>query len=162
MDEVQNKDHRISMATQAQCAYCFECLSASFERRTPLSLAQVVGLWEEYQTSKDSSNGLATKAGAEDDEDEEKDPKERSASSSTSSSRQSRSGVPTPATSRSSLASISSSSSKVNTSKRQESPLFVTWNTSSPGSDYKSLRGCIGTFEPLELEHGLKSYALTR
>ncbi|OJD24148.1 hypothetical protein ACJ73_04491 [Blastomyces percursus] len=39
-------------------------------------------------------------------------------------------------------------------------PLFVTWNTLS-NSGRKSLRGCIGTFEPQELAAGLKSYALT-
>ena len=40
------------------------------------------------------------------------------------------------------------------------SPLFVTWNlvTSNGG---KKLRGCIGTFEPLPLAQGLKSYAIT-
>jgi AMME syndrome candidate gene 1 protein len=38
--------------------------------------------------------------------------------------------------------------------------LFVTWNTISRNGN-KSLRGCIGTFEPQELSHGLKSYALT-
>jgi hypothetical protein len=45
--------------------------------------------------------------------------------------------------------------------KREDSyPLFVTWNTVSK-SGHKSLRGCIGTFEPHKLGHGLKSYALT-
>lgn len=40
-----------------------------------------------------------------------------------------------------------------------EAPMFVTWDTiSSEGS--KRLRGCIGTFEPYELEEGLKTYAL--
>lgn len=39
-------------------------------------------------------------------------------------------------------------------------PLFVTWNTFS-GRGHKSLRGCIGTFEPQELSSGLKNYALT-
>ncbi|KAK2808388.1 hypothetical protein FQN50_004773 [Emmonsiellopsis sp. PD_5] len=39
-------------------------------------------------------------------------------------------------------------------------PLFVTWNTLSRNG-HKSLRGCIGTFEPQELAFGLKSYALT-
>ncbi|KAI4259993.1 MAG: hypothetical protein LQ352_000489 [Teloschistes flavicans] len=39
-------------------------------------------------------------------------------------------------------------------------PLFVTWNTFS-GRGHKSLRGCIGTFEPQELSAGLKNYALT-
>lgn len=39
-------------------------------------------------------------------------------------------------------------------------PLFVTWNTLSRRG-LKTLRGCIGTFEPLALEEGLRSYALT-
>ncbi|KAG4305805.1 hypothetical protein PORY_000715 [Pneumocystis oryctolagi] len=39
-------------------------------------------------------------------------------------------------------------------------PLFVTWNIIS-SSGHKSLRGCIGTFKPLPLKHGLHSYALT-
>jgi AMMECR1 domain-containing protein len=39
------------------------------------------------------------------------------------------------------------------------SALFVTWNLVSSGG--KKLRGCIGTFEPLPLARGLKSYALT-
>ena len=42
-----------------------------------------------------------------------------------------------------------------------ESPLFVTWNTVSPRSGTRSLRGCIGTFESLPLSSGLSSYALT-
>ena len=38
-----------------------------------------------------------------------------------------------------------------------EFPLFVTWYT---GKDL-DLRGCIGTFSPLNLHEGLKEYALT-
>lgn len=44
--------------------------------------------------------------------------------------------------------------------KEEEHPLFVTWNTVNPRG-HKTLRGCIGTFEPQDLESGLKSYALT-
>ena len=40
------------------------------------------------------------------------------------------------------------------------SPLFVTWNLVS-SSGGKKLRGCIGTFEPLPLTQGLRSYSLT-
>lgn len=40
-------------------------------------------------------------------------------------------------------------------------PLFVTWNTTSPRSRHKSLRGCIGTFDAQEMQSGLKNYALT-
>ncbi|EMR11810.1 hypothetical protein PNEG_00236 [Pneumocystis murina B123] len=39
-------------------------------------------------------------------------------------------------------------------------PLFVTWNIIS-SSGHKSLRGCIGTFKPQPLKHGLRYYALT-
>jgi uncharacterized protein (TIGR00296 family) len=39
----------------------------------------------------------------------------------------------------------------------KEHPLFVTWST---GRD-KRLRGCIGTFSPLNLHDGLKEYAIT-
>ncbi|RFU36223.1 hypothetical protein B7463_g141, partial [Scytalidium lignicola] len=42
-----------------------------------------------------------------------------------------------------------------------DSPLFVTWNTISPRSGNRSLRGCIGTFESMELSEGIASYALT-
>ncbi|KAB5592218.1 hypothetical protein CTheo_4369 [Ceratobasidium theobromae] len=41
------------------------------------------------------------------------------------------------------------------------SPLFVTWNTvSSRSSGGTRLRGCIGNFEAMDLEEGLKEYAL--
>jgi AMME syndrome candidate gene 1 protein len=40
------------MASTAHCFYCFESLSASFERREPLSLARVEQLWEQYQKFK--------------------------------------------------------------------------------------------------------------
>ena len=39
-------------------------------------------------------------------------------------------------------------------------PMFVTWNTLSR-TGHKSLRGCIGTFDPLPLGAGLNTYALT-
>lgn len=41
------------------------------------------------------------------------------------------------------------------------SPLFVTWNKVSRRSQNRSLRGCIGTFEPQDLDVGLKDYAIT-
>lgn len=196
------------MATQAHCAYCFECLAANFEHRQPLGLVQVEELWEQYQASiskvgtenedveKEKEEGDRH---ARDGEDAEGDgemtdaevevaegsttarpavtsrllnhnmaqsaassnsslPSTRSVTSSTPSSRQGGgSGVDTPASSRSSLFSYG----KRQRERREEYPLFVTWNVLSR-SDYRSLRGCIGTFEAQELEHGLKSYALTR
>lgn len=44
------------MATPAQCYYCFECLSASFEDREPASLAAVEALWEQHQQTKKLSS----------------------------------------------------------------------------------------------------------
>lgn len=43
------------MATQAHCAYCFECLSASLEKRQPLSLVQVEVLWKKYNDSPEEA-----------------------------------------------------------------------------------------------------------
>lgn len=86
---------------------------------------------------------------------------------STSSSR----SVLTGTTSMTSAASPNSTSSLNSTSKSYskrlrsdssdtEYPLFVTWNTISR-SGHKALRGCIGTFEPQDLQSGLSSYART-
>ncbi|KAK0940005.1 hypothetical protein LTR29_008474 [Friedmanniomyces endolithicus] len=178
------------MATQAHCAYAFECLVASFEHRQPFSLAQVDELWAQYRLSKTEDrhtdgNG-AEQVDEESDADEGAEMDEpvaarpaavarllskddaasagssnsslplstRSVASSTLSSRNASSGADTPASSRSSQASVAYSRGK------EEYPLFVTWNTTSRGG-HKSLRGCIGTFEPQELEYGLHSYALT-
>lgn len=43
--------------------------------------------------------------------------------------------------------------------REEQYPLFVTWNTIS-ARGHKSLRGCIGTFEPQDLSTGLENYAL--
>lgn len=45
--------------------------------------------------------------------------------------------------------------------KKNNSPLFVTWDSVCPTSGSKSLRGCIGSLSPQPLLHGLRSYALT-
>jgi hypothetical protein len=60
------------MATQAHCAFCFECLAANFERRQPLSLAQVEELWDQYQQSLDPASDYGpVEAGAEDEDEAE-------------------------------------------------------------------------------------------
>jgi uncharacterized protein (TIGR00296 family) len=43
----------------------------------------------------------------------------------------------------------------------QKFPLFVTWKKHSGDPKNYKLRGCIGTFSPLELASGLREYALT-
>jgi len=179
------------MATQAHCAFCFEVLAAKFEKRQPLSLTQVEELWEEYQVShqptpaakhKTESNDddhQDTEGGAELQQEEDTAPRpaaisrllnrdsgDRATSSASSTSSRdasnASSGTATPASTASSATTASAGSSTAAQRKRREAtPLFVTWNTVSRGG-HKSLRGCIGTFEPLELEEGLRSYALTR
>ncbi|PMD67492.1 uncharacterized protein K444DRAFT_623651 [Hyaloscypha bicolor E] len=176
------------MATVEHCLFCFEALSASLEKRTPMTLYQVQSSWTAYPKGLDE----------EDDDDEQ--PELESFDSSPPSDNESgkpsssvpvprnpilerlfnsSSGSSTPASSSSSSLSpstnnttpSSSSTSFVpiglhprRTSQRSsnitESPLFITWNTISPSSS-KSLRGCIGTFEPQPLSSGLSSYALT-
>lgn len=164
------------MATKAHCAYCFETLAASFERRQPLSLSQVEELWERYHASSKSSADVA----AEDEEDEDEDEDMADAEPARPAAISRLLNRDSATSSSSSLPSSSSSTSKNSSSKssgtatpassvssiwrRNEDeahPLFVTWNTISR-SGHKSLRGCIGTFEAQELEDGLRSYALTR
>lgn len=166
------------MATQAHCAFCFEVLSASFERRKPLNLSQTETLWSQYHTSN-SSNTYEEPPSEVDDDDAEmtdvegetsvkrtaisrllnRDASESAGSSSSSlpssGSSKATSGTATPASSISDLSMTQNKKKKV-----EKHPLFITWNTLSR-SGSKSLRGCIGTFEAQELEDGLRSYALT-
>ena len=185
------------MATQAHCAFCFECLAANFEHRQPLALAQVEELWEQYhlatKKTRDHNDADERSEDGEDVDDAEmtdadaeeptarpaaisrllnRDPSAASSSSSLPSTKSTTSSTPshrdasgtaTPASSTSSLKSRSSlfSFARRRRERGEEHPLFITWNTVSR-SGYRSLRGCIGTFEPQELEYGLRSYALTR
>lgn len=175
------------MASQAHCAYCFDTLAASFERRQPLPLAQIEQLWDEWYADEDVDID-----GQEDDaEDGDKSSSSSarpaaisrllnrviptnsssstpvssstaaSSSSTLTSSSSSQASVSTPATSQSSSRSnlLSSSTNSSRPSPTEKCPLFITWNTTP--SKGKSLRGCIGTFEPQPLEDGLRSYALT-
>ncbi|PSK53902.1 hypothetical protein B9Z65_7708 [Elsinoe australis] len=160
------------MATQAHCAYCFESLSAAFERRQPLTLAQVEELWDEYIHATQSD---VVEEDDTDMTDVESPPLAKPAaisrllnptSSSASSSKSSTSSLTTLRSSNSSTpasapsSKSSSSSSFFRSSKEASHPLFVTWNTVSK-SGHKSLRGCIGTFDAMPLSSGLRSYALT-
>ena len=170
------------MATTAHCAFCFETLSAHFDKRQPLSLAQVEELWESYQHGGDKNDAPAQAGASQDDEpmtdvDTESEEPARPAAISrllnrnTGSAGSSNSSLPSTPGSGSSLgskggatpaSSKTSLSSTEKTRAREEYPLFVTWNQHSARSGQKSLRGCIGTFAAQELENGLKSYAFTR
>jgi hypothetical protein len=169
------------MATKAHCAYCFESLSASLEKRKPLSFHRTVALWEKYSSETTTKDALGTEEDAEDDGPQSPpratDSSYQSAaisrlvapspSSASSSSAQSASSTPGVASEASSATSKSSSrgdlflgSSRPENEAVEEHPLFVTWNTVTKSGE-KRLRGCIGTFEAQNLDKGLKSYALT-
>ncbi|KAK2057990.1 hypothetical protein LY76DRAFT_593661 [Colletotrichum caudatum] len=141
------------MASVEHCLYCFEALASHLERRPGLSLKEIQQSWPEYVKTlgdgKDGSKKLlpALQRLAE--------PASGSASASSSSTVSL--AADTPATSTDSLPDDDDHG----TASITESPLFVTWNTVSPRSGHRSLRGCIGTFEAQDLEDGLSSYALT-
>lgn len=168
------------MATPAHCVYCFDTLAASLDDRRALTLRQVEDLWAQYRAAQlgdleDEDNVLVEEASDPEDEPIRSlrprprlnqlavpSPQSGSSSSSTPSSMStssSRTGASTLASSNnSSSSSFFSFARRQNT--RLERPLFVTWSTMGR-SGSKSLRGCIGTFEPQELESGLQNYALT-
>ncbi|KAK1766531.1 AMMECR1-like protein [Phialemonium atrogriseum] len=153
------------MATVEHCLYCFEALASHLEDRKSMTLTEVQESWAEYlKDTGDKAKKLAKRLPAlqrlaTDDSSSSSSSSSAASSgtcspstSSTLSLAQSGSGADTPATSISSLS--------VSPAALSEHPLFVTWNTVSSRHG-NSLRGCIGTFEPQELEEGLSSYALT-
>lgn len=147
------------MATEAHCAYCFESLAASLEKRPALALRQVEALWKKYNAE------LTSTSTAEADVDSPAKPAAISrllspSSGSSSSAASTPSGASSASSAGTSVTSLGTALQKEE-SAQEDHPLFVTWNTISRSGD-KRLRGCIGTFEPLGLEEGLSSYALTR
>lgn len=163
----QRRNNTHTMASEAHCAYCFETLAASLEKRPALSLRQVEALWTKYTATTSTPNTSVPTAETDLEAPSPAKPAaiSRLLSPSTASSACS-SADSTPATGASSAAgsagtSVSSLSSTLQKVEETAFPLFVTWNTLAKGGE-KRLRGCIGTFEALELEEGLSSYALTR
>ncbi|KAH7138159.1 AMMECR1 domain-containing protein [Dendryphion nanum] len=175
------------MATQAHCAYCFETLSASLEKRASLSLHDVLAFWKKYNDDPSDEVDLEVEP-SDSDMDEVASPNSASInenlrpaaisrllapspSSTSSSSIQSTGSTPSNGLSEASSATSKSSSrssffslgkrsqKEKGTADLEDHPLFVTWNTLYKSD--KRLRGCIGTFEPQPLDDGLRSYALT-
>jgi hypothetical protein len=171
------------MATPAHCAYCFECLSGSLEKRKPLSLHEVEELWEQYDSACiDDGEEVDTESTSPPTAEPYKPAAISRLLNTPGGSSSSSSNVPSASSSTPSLSTASSSSAVSNSSSRtslfslpkglsrggkkvggaevEAYPLFVTWNTVSK-SGRVSLRGCIGTFEAQELDDGLRDYALT-
>lgn len=189
------------MATQAHCAFVFETLTTSLEKRKPLSLSDVEDFWKQY-TARVSSPGSGGATAADDGNENEDEgdvlgsemedgtagpadstlsPSYRPSpaavtrlmahtpSTASSSSVQSTVSSPSRASEASSSATSKSSSRSSlfspspagkQATREDEYPLFVTYNVIQEDGE-KRLRGCIGTFEPHDLEKGLASYALT-
>lgn len=89
-------------------------------------------------------------------------PSLQSSSNDVSSSRSTPNTQPSPSASASDLSVQDDHPSRKSTKSKtpSASPMFVTWNTVTR-SGGRQLRGCIGTFDPLELEKGLRTYATT-
>ncbi|KAJ4384765.1 hypothetical protein N0V86_000367 [Didymella sp. IMI 355093] len=144
------------MATKAHCAYCFESLAASLEKRPALSLRQTEALWKKYHASTTATDTTT---------DADSPAKPAAVSRLLSLSSGSSSSAASTPSGTSSASSAGTSVTSLSTALQDEAvqgdhPLFVTWNTVSRSGE-KRLRGCIGTFTPLDLEEGLGSYALT-
>lgn len=178
------------MATRAHCAYCFESLAASLEKRPALSLRDVEALWDKYNSEPTTTTELSEADAAYKPAAVSRLLAPSPGSASSSSLQSGGSSTPSSATSSSAATSNNSSGifskltsgrgSKTSSAEaddeddddeeeeedeaeddEQQHPLFVTWNTLSRSSTDRRLRGCIGTFEPLSLSSGLSSYALT-
>ncbi|KAH7401490.1 AMMECR1 domain-containing protein [Pyrenochaeta sp. MPI-SDFR-AT-0127] len=171
------------MATQAHCAYCFESLSASLEKRPALTLRQIDALWKKFNADPTTSEALDPQEIPETDNNVPPSPTSTdpsykpaavsrllatSPSTGSSSSVQSANSTPASGVSEASSATSKNSSrssffSRLRKAEKEtveDHPLFVTWNTVSKSGE-RRLRGCIGTFEAQELDEGLRSYALT-
>ncbi|KAF3919284.1 hypothetical protein ABW20_dc0109401 [Dactylellina cionopaga] len=122
------------MAEKAHCFYCFDVLSNSFSKKPPFSLSEIEEACHELEALNCSlTNGHGGTNG-------------------TATNGNSTNGNLTNGNS-------TNGHSSTNGVSKPARPLFVTWNLVKPRG--KQLRGCIGTFSDLELEEGLKTYALT-
>ncbi|KAL2186308.1 hypothetical protein L209DRAFT_710369, partial [Thermothelomyces heterothallicus CBS 203.75] len=151
------------MASVEHCLYCFETLAAHLEGRKPMTLSEVQKSWAEYARSTAAADAAESSKLSKRLPALRRVTEDSSSSSSSSASSASTStlslGPSTPETP--DVAVAASAVAAAAASQITESPLFVTWNTvSSRAGGGRSLRGCIGTFEPQELDEGLSSYAL--
>lgn len=173
------------MATPAHCLYCFEVLAADLEDRKSMTLEEVQKSFADYLRSTGDgeadddkaaknptkrlpalqrlahSSSSSTSSGAASPASSSSTTSLQQAQAQSQSQRSPQAppgagGTDTPNTSVSSLEPAAAAGAD----ELDESPLFVTWNILQGRHGY-NLRGCIGTFEPLPLEEGLASYALT-
>lgn len=163
------------MASPAHCIYCFEVLQASFDDSDPPRLESLLRSYEGYVQSR-----KPTPVAVEIDEDKiapiSEDRRDDRSTLQLPSISRVRDSTPSSASGTSTPSSANSTSTQATTpgpstpdlrpsyastvSVTASYPIFVTWSViSRPG--HKSLRGCIGTFDPLPLQRGLSQYSLT-
>lgn len=65
------------MANEAQCYYCFECLSASYGGNEPISLPSVEDLWEQHEQVKELATLQSTGESASFSTREDDDPNQQ-------------------------------------------------------------------------------------
>ncbi|KAG4430146.1 hypothetical protein IFR05_014369 [Cadophora sp. M221] len=165
------------MASVEQCIYCFEILSTNLNNEVPISLPRIQETWPAYLKGLDDKLDASPRSDPPTSEEIE-----AAVGQKTSSSRLrlpvlqrlggSNNSSPSPSTPSSASTSSLATSTTATTPESfstggldprrtiTRSPLFVTWNTVSPRTGNRSLRGCIGTFEAQDLESGLESYTL--
>lgn len=163
------------MASAAHCIFCFEVLQASFDDSKAPRLEPLLRSYDRHVRNQKTSP-IAVEIEEEKIapiSDERRDDRSTLQLPSISKIRDS---TPSSASGTSTPSSANSTSTQATTpnpstpdlrpsyastlSVTASYPMFVTWNVISR-SGHKSLRGCIGTFDPLPLEHGLSQYSLT-
>ena len=158
------------MATIPHCLYCFEALSSTLLRRDALTLSEVEDSWirygEDAPLEGETGSDLPVlnvpilpavsrlRASSPSSASTSSTPSTLSTTSSSSALGDSKSS------SKTSLFSFGRHTEPGPLRTYEEHPLFITWNTVN-SRGHKTLRGCIGTFEPQALESGLRSYAMT-
>jgi len=147
------------MAEEAHCYYCFDVLVSDLSRpkRKPLSLHTIERTLEAYKAAQWTSTNTVPNGSLNGETNGVLTNGTTSATNGVNGT--SNSNGFSNGTGGNSSASNGKSYANATRPTKPEHPLFVTWSTIKGSS--KHLRGCIGTFEPHELEEGLKSYALT-
>jgi hypothetical protein len=117
------------MATVEHCLYCFETLSASLEKRTPMTLYQVQASWADYPQSLELEEGEESAAEEDDSEDDDSE-------SVPATSKSKRPSIRNPTLDR--LSSARSNGSGTSTpASSSSSSLEPSTAATTPGSEYK-------------------------
>lgn len=134
-----------NMANPAQCYYCFECLSASYDDIKPISLPLLEDLWEQHEQAKElatlQARGESASFGENDDlsqhiveEDEEDN------DGPPSKARKSRPGPIQPPSFSRLQSDVSADSSSASTTPSSQSVSSASTAITTPGSDPTGLR----------------------